>query len=462
MKKPAINFIATLILITLVSFSTHAQTNVSGGVFTNTIWTLANSPYIVIDTTVVFPGVTLTIEPGVTVRFDDAMYLEIRQATLIAIGTATDSITFTSNSLVPAPGIWGHGSQGGLWISGSAVFNFCNFEYATSGIRTANNLPYIKNSSFTKNGYGVYNLSNTPVDSCIFKFNDRGIGYINGGVLNYCTISNNNYGVEDFNNATFNNCIIDSNINALEGSNSAFHNCSISYNRYGIICRPQGNLLNHCVINSNIVRGIILMSSFKRDTIINCEIKYNGTGIVAQTSQPSLITQCEIEYDTIGILINKNAADFFCNKICNNISYSVQMNTSANFNISDNYWCTTDSATIAAAIYDAYDNVIYGLVTFMPIDTSQCYIVTGVSTLDDHTLSFTIFPNPAADYLTVALSAMSSLSEIKIFSMLGELVYTAGNTSEKTTIDISTLVSGAYIVQVGTQDGISRQKLIRQ
>lgn len=138
------------------------------------------------------------------------------------------------------------------------------------------------------------------------------------------------------------------------------------------------------------------------------------------------------------------------------------MNTSANFNRSDNYWCTSDSATIAAAVYDSYDNVIYGLVTYMPIDTSQCYLVTGVSTLDDHTLSFSIFPNPTADYLMVTLSAMSSPSEIKIFNMLGELVYTAGVISEKTTIDISNLLSGAYIVQVETKDKISRQKLIMQ
>lgn len=64
MKKATINFIATLILISVVSFSTHAQTNVSGGILTNTTWTIANSPYLVIDTTVVFPGVTLIYRAG--------------------------------------------------------------------------------------------------------------------------------------------------------------------------------------------------------------------------------------------------------------------------------------------------------------------------------------------------------------------------------------------------------------
>src|SRR5438105_14890689 len=95
-----------LVFFLFLAVFSNAQTNVSGGIFSNTTWTLANSPYIVVDTVVVFPGVTLTIEPGVVVKFANNKRLEIRQATLVAIGTVTDSITFTSNSLTPNPGIW--------------------------------------------------------------------------------------------------------------------------------------------------------------------------------------------------------------------------------------------------------------------------------------------------------------------------------------------------------------------
>src|SRR6478609_5163556 len=91
------------ILLTVAS----GQTYVGGGIYTNTTWTLVNSPYVVTDTVVVFPGVTLTIEPGVVVKFDDHINIEIRNATLIAEGNSTDSIIFTSNSLIPTVGIWG-------------------------------------------------------------------------------------------------------------------------------------------------------------------------------------------------------------------------------------------------------------------------------------------------------------------------------------------------------------------
>src|SRR5690242_757673 len=99
------NIYLALIGIFLFTFS-NAQTNVSGGIYSNTLWTTAGSPYIVVDTIVVFPGVVLTIEPGVIVKFEDGKYIEMRQSSLIAIGTAADSITITSNSAAPYIGIY--------------------------------------------------------------------------------------------------------------------------------------------------------------------------------------------------------------------------------------------------------------------------------------------------------------------------------------------------------------------
>src|SRR6185295_4838485 len=121
----------TLLISALSFLSLNAQTNVSGGVYTNTIWTKANSPYIVTDTVVVFPGVTLTIEPGVVVKFDDDIVLEIRQSTLIALGNSNDSITFTSNSVIPMAGIWK-----GIYLNDPAGIStdYCIFKYALTAI----------------------------------------------------------------------------------------------------------------------------------------------------------------------------------------------------------------------------------------------------------------------------------------------------------------------------------------
>jgi len=127
MKK----YLILLTIFLLFVQGEYAQTNVSGGIYSNTTWTLAHSPYIVIDTIVVFPGVILTIETGVKVKFSENKIIEIRQAKLIADGTVNDSITFTSNASSPTPGIYS-----GIYLNGgnhTSIFNITdNYQYITS------------------------------------------------------------------------------------------------------------------------------------------------------------------------------------------------------------------------------------------------------------------------------------------------------------------------------------------
>src|SRR6267154_4604149 len=148
-------------LFLFISAFCNAQTNVSGGIYSNATWTLAGSPYIVVDTVVVFPGVTLTIQPGVVVKFANNKRLEIRQGALIANGTVIDSITFTSNSGSPTPGIWDK-----IWLNSAtnAKFNYCNFSYATYGIYYGADT--VRNSNFTFNKEGYY--GGGYIDSCNF------------------------------------------------------------------------------------------------------------------------------------------------------------------------------------------------------------------------------------------------------------------------------------------------------
>ncbi|MFZ9155370.1 MAG: hypothetical protein ACO22A_03380, partial [Schleiferiaceae bacterium] len=112
------NLLATLGLIAATALS--AQTNVQGGIYSNTTWTLANSPYVMTGSIVVFPGKTLTIQPGVVVKVQNPgpgnmYYLEVR-GNLVAQGTKTQPIVF--ESAVPDTnytwsGILVKGTQGG-------------------------------------------------------------------------------------------------------------------------------------------------------------------------------------------------------------------------------------------------------------------------------------------------------------------------------------------------------------
>ena len=83
----------------------RASTTVGGAINVDTTWTVAGSPYVVANSVLVSPGVTLTIEPGVEVAFDLAKGLQV-DGQLIARGTEAQRIVFTSNQGSPAPGDW--------------------------------------------------------------------------------------------------------------------------------------------------------------------------------------------------------------------------------------------------------------------------------------------------------------------------------------------------------------------
>ncbi|HUM67575.1 MAG TPA: PKD domain-containing protein [Chloroflexota bacterium] len=70
-------------------------TYVSGTINTHATWTAAQSPYIVTGTVTVADGVTLTVEPGVQVMFDQYQSLLV-EGGITAVGTITQPITFTA------------------------------------------------------------------------------------------------------------------------------------------------------------------------------------------------------------------------------------------------------------------------------------------------------------------------------------------------------------------------------
>ena len=102
---------------------------VCGNIITNTTWSQINSPYDVCTAGVtIMPAVTLTIQPGVTVQFENSggnrLYVNYGSA-LSAIGTLTQPITFTG--VVATPGSWGGLSS----INGTITPALISLSYVT-------------------------------------------------------------------------------------------------------------------------------------------------------------------------------------------------------------------------------------------------------------------------------------------------------------------------------------------
>ncbi|HSA03690.1 MAG TPA: hypothetical protein P5055_23430, partial [Candidatus Paceibacterota bacterium] len=92
---------------------------VSGTVASDTVWSVASSPVSVTGSVTVAEGVTLTIEPGVRVEFNQYQGLWIH-GQLRAVGTASAPIVF--NGTTGNAGWW-HGIQ--VVNAGSATLEWC-------------------------------------------------------------------------------------------------------------------------------------------------------------------------------------------------------------------------------------------------------------------------------------------------------------------------------------------------
>ena len=101
-----LTIIALFLLLAFVSISpVYAGTSASGTISEEETWSALDSPFQVTGNVVVSSGVTLTIEPSVTVKFDSGKALQIR-GELVAQGTSVSPITFTSSASSPAAGDW--------------------------------------------------------------------------------------------------------------------------------------------------------------------------------------------------------------------------------------------------------------------------------------------------------------------------------------------------------------------
>ncbi|MBI5557675.1 MAG: right-handed parallel beta-helix repeat-containing protein, partial [Deltaproteobacteria bacterium] len=154
-----------------------ASTSVSGTIATDTIWTVANSPYIVTSNIAVLGTdgadsiTTLTIEPGVEVRFNQSTSLTVGASSgspgaLVAQGMAGSPILFTSNKTTPASGDWYGITFQNTADDASSILEYCTIDYAgaSSGAIYLNSAsPRIFNSIINNSkSYGAYASNSSP------------------------------------------------------------------------------------------------------------------------------------------------------------------------------------------------------------------------------------------------------------------------------------------------------------
>ncbi len=489
-------FLFGFISLTIIS---NAQTIIPPGDVSGT-WTLGGSPYLINGEITIPNGLTLTIEPGVSVEFQ-GHYKFYVQGRLLAVGTKQDTIIFTANDVSEG---W-HGIKL-LDISSSndsTIFEYCIFQHgkANTGSGRLNRSGGAINS----------NLNKLRISHCLFRNNmtystsisesaGGAIAIAGGGdpVIEYCEFIANEsvYGaamVIDGNSTDAlirNNHFHDNNghgtINIGGGASPILINNLIKHNHstvHGIIhfADPGGTavLINNTIANNTCTGqgGAVFVNHGLAPLFINTIIYGNSPAQVHLLAQSGLdFIHCLIEGGMNGF-----TGASFSGTYENCIDSNPLFVSSNDFHLQNSSPCigaAIDSIEIAGVWYycpvtDIEGNLRPNPPSSMPdIGAYESPFANPVGVEENpavHPTDYTLYqnyPNPFNPSTTIRFSIPEeSFVTLKVFNSLGEEITTlineniiAGNYEVE--FDAADLPSGIYFYRLQTGSFVETKKMV--
>jgi hypothetical protein len=324
-----------LLFLQLVGSALSAQTVVGGDILTNTTYTQAGSPYLVTTNLRVVQGVTLTVQPGVILRFAAQVRLDV-EGHLEAVGTALDSVLFSTSVAVPDTGSWA-----GIWVAGS-VGGRANLDYAKIAYAS---------TALGLTGTAVGNslvLDHSEIRTCA-----KGLQDWQGAALSIrnCGFKENQVAVQS-SDLSFRRCAFAANALGIVGGSSDVDSCTFTKHQVAAFQGGGGQVRGSLFVSNTI--GLLIYGFTPNDSVNGCQFAENDTAAVATGS----------------------GATFFGNEFCAN-SINVRASGLLDPAFAGNCWCSIDTSVIVNTLVDGRSNAQLGTVQIAPIDTN-CQVITQV------------------------------------------------------------------------------------
>ncbi|MCA9971887.1 MAG: S8 family serine peptidase, partial [Anaerolineales bacterium] len=309
------------ITVTIASGIQH----VSGLITSDTTWS-RDKQYVVTGNILVQSGVTLTVEAGTSIQVHPGMIIRV-DGVLLAQGTASHPISFTSSQAAPAAGDW-VGIDGGH--SGGVIrLAYCEVAYAQTAVVSS------------------LNLTQNSISHCHIHHNLVGIQADNDVIAHSRILQNSQSGI----------------VLAGPSDLALITKNEIAYNaEHGI----------HSM-NDGIVMGNL--------------IHHNGAGFAGDIGiMGGQIVSNTILWNAYGIVFSGQlSAPIHHNNLWGSSAYDVYHTNAQNVALAHNWWGTTDAGQIDQQIYDFQDDFNLGIVTYTPVLTEPA--ATAPAFLENLTIS---------------------------------------------------------------------------
>ena len=401
-----------------------AQVYVGGTLTANTTWSSNQNPYIVVQNVIVPEGITLTILPGVILKFQQDSCIKV-YGILIAQGTETNNILFTWNSTgfrwsgIKLFNAYTQLDDQGNYLSGT-IISYCRLEGTSFSISIEDrSRVLIEKCELDNSSIGIYlkNSSNNIIRNCTIANSDFGIfipskdvssfnrfsgnifqdnsnvgffmnnneGHATNNIIIGNQFDNNPFGLyigndglaDKGNTIVRNNIISNSSISGLrlyqdstEISENIFYD---NFNGISVMASNYSRIENNLLF-LNEEWGVIVTGDAGNNFIEANNIYGNMGGVLltgqnGDSSHYNSIIRNAI-HDNHGIAIRIEAApqsriqynNFYSNGIENCFVNLTDVKIHAEYN----WWGTTDTLLINKQIFDVFDNPTRGHVIYKP------------------------------------------------------------------------------------------------